>query len=264
MNRIAAFLIVTLALSGCASVMGHSTQEVTFLTPGAHDSVCIIDNGETLYKAYPPQRINLSKRSGDLKVRCIADGNRERTIEIPQESSSLSLANASNGFIPGLLVDSQTGALYEYPDTISVDFTNIPSRPMERPNYDKHIDENPDLYGMEEFHPGRAALIRDKYTVKHDLKKRPLPGSEGGDMTIEETSKPALEKTSSEGPAKTNEGNPKDDLVSDLTRKMNPQIFGGQDGQDSGSSGSSDGGFVGGTSGTSDNNPVSLYPTPKQ
>ncbi len=267
MARFLALLFVTFTLSACSSILSESTQDVTFVTPGANDSVCYVDNGDVTYRVWPPQTIKMSKRSADLEVRCLADGNREKTVVIDPGHNSVTLANALNGFIPGVFIDSQTGALYEYPNTVTVDFTEIASQTMPLPNYHKHLMANPDLFGMEEFRPGRSALIRDKYATVPELEKREFPGQAPGysefDTGMIEGSGPAAvppQNTSAADVGNVVAGEKGSDLVSGLTKKMNPEVFGAPAPESSGAGVSSDGddGSI------ADTGPVSIYPIEKQ
>ena len=238
MTRFFALLTATLALTSCASILQRSTQEVSFLTPGAHDSICLVDNGETVYRVLPPQTVTLSKRSHDLKVHCMADGNREKTVVFDPDTQDIALANVFTGFVPGMYYDHESGALYAYPGTIIVDFTDMPAQAMPLPNYEQHIAENPHLFGMEEFHPGDPALLRDKYDTSEPLKKREFPGGgtimgetaaedagEGAAVESETLPAPAGEPAS-ESTGSSAIANPATDMISDLTRQMNPHVFG--------------------------------------
>lgn len=234
MTRFFALLTATLALTSCASVLGRATQEVTFLTPGAHDSICMVDNGEVIYRVMPPQTVTLSKRSHDLKVHCIADGNREKIAVFDPDTQDIALANVFTGFVPGMYIDHESGALYAYPGTIIVDFTDMPAQAMPLPNYEQHIAENPHLFGMEEFRPGDAALMRDKYETSEPLKKREFPGggdvigetaADGAAVESEPLSAAPAEGQVSSGTESSAVVDPATDMISDLTKQMNPHVF---------------------------------------
>lgn len=266
MARFLAFILMAFTLSACASVLGESTQDVHFVTPGANDSVCYIDNGAVTYRAWPPQTLKLSKRSGDLEVRCLADGNREKTVIIEQNNSALTLANAMNGFVPGVFIDSQTGALYEYPNVVTVDFTDMAAQSMPLPNYHMHLMKNPSLFGMEEFRPGRAALIRDKYATIPELQKRQFPGQAPSynefDTGVIKGTAPSVALSSEDSATSVGNvvaGEVPGDMVSGLTKRMNPAVFG----SGSSTSGSSDDGSSGDGS-IANTGPVTLYPIEKQ
>lgn len=264
MNRFLALFAAAITLSSCASILERSTQEVTFVTPGTHDSVCIIDNGDTKYRVWPPQVVTLSKRSADLIVTCRAEGNREKTLVIDPDTQDIAVANMFNGFLPGMFIDHESGALYAYPPMIVVDFTDMPPQQAERPNYDQFLAENPEMFGMEEFRPGDAALMSDKYKTGTPLKKREFPGSGGilddaamSNETEGESAPPAPAPAEGAvtggGGASATPADPATDLISDLTRQMNPHVFGSE-------TGSRQNSFIGGTEGGASDEPVSIQP----
>ncbi len=249
-------------LTACSSAMGRSTQEVRFETPGANDAFCYADNGEVIYRIITPKTITMTKTSHDLEVHCLADGNREKSITIDPGHEPVVLANALNGFIPGMFIDSQTGAMFTYPDVITVDFRDMPVKAQAKPHYEKHLEQNPHMFGMEEFRAGRAALISDKYATTPVLRRREIPGlntsvavGESGAAPVE-----ALTEVDASVPAISADpvDNPDSDMVSDLTRRMNPKVFGTTTAE-GGESG--DDGFTSGTAPVPGNDaPVSLYP----
>jgi len=281
MSKVYALLVSALLLSGCASALGDAQQRVRVETPGANDAVCVLDNGDTKYRVWAPGEVLLSKRPADLIVSCVADGNRRKVVTIDPGHTATALGNAVTGFIPGLYVDYKTGALFEYPNLITVDFTDIPAVAMELPNYEKHLRDHPELFGMEEFRSRRSALIRDKYERDFVMEKREF--SQGGEFsefsTIMESdletepggeseagSEPVATAPTASGSSALISSGPSDsvdvgaDMVSDLTKQMNPQVFGPKSS-----------GFVGGTTGPADNGgagstaaPTPLQPAPGQ
>lgn len=243
MHRLIALFLLVFSLSGCASALESATQDVTFLTPGTHDSLCYVDNGETKYRVWPPETRRIGKRPGPLTVKCFADGNREKTVVIDQESQPVALANAFNGFAPGLFVDYKTGALFIYPDTVTVDFTDMSPQSQALPNYELLLREDPSLFGMEEFRPGRPALMRDVGKVPSVMRKREDKDEEGGSQ---EVIAPASSGSAEAAEPITYEPSGEAEDSESLTIRMNPQVF-SPSGTDSGA-------------GMADTPPVTIYP----
>lgn len=261
MRRFLALTFTALTLSACASALGDAQQLVEVRTPGANDAVCYLDNGDTRHRVWSPGKVTLSKRPGDLVVECLADGNRRKTVTIEQQHSALTLGNAMNGFIPGMFIDHETGAMFEYPNVITVDFTEIAATKMPLPDYHKHLMENPELFGMEEFRPGRAALIRDKYEEGYELQKRDTSNRATYSEFTVVTQGASESSQSSEESSESSSVDSSTDMVSDLTKQMNPQVF-------DKSSATSSSGFAGGTQTTggssSESSPVTLHPADEQ
>lgn len=233
-------------LPGCSSVIDKSTQKITIKTPGANESFCYIDNGEVKYKANPPQPLLITKTSHVMEVRCLADGWREKTLMIEPGIADNFGYNALNLFIPGALIDDHTGAMYQYPEVVVVDFTFIDPQPAPLPAYQKTIEDNPDIHNMEEFRSGWAALQSDRREEIPEMRRRTYtdeqmqdrtldvidgavppdapsgydqvfgPDSEPGPEGMEALFVPEPENGENSGAPATAEG---------LTRQMNPTVF---------------------------------------
>jgi len=62
-------------------------------------------------------------------------GNREKTISMEWSGNEWGFLNVSNGVVPGVTYDVLSGAAFEYPNEIIVDFTNVPVKPYDLPDY---------------------------------------------------------------------------------------------------------------------------------
>lgn len=158
-------------LAGCSTVLDKTHQEVTVETPGAMEALCTIENHDFKYKIRAPKTFVMTKSTEPLNVHCIAPGNREKTMVIEPVVSDAAFLNIGNGLAPGMLVDYKSAGLYNYPEIISVDFTDVPPKRMPLPAYQQLLNDNPMLMELEEFRPGRSALQRDRYDAIPELEK---------------------------------------------------------------------------------------------
>jgi hypothetical protein len=198
-----------LGLAGCATIIEKPTQDLKIEVAGTGEALCDVTQSGRRYRAYAPSTISVHKERGPLSVRCFAPGNREKTIVLESEVSDMVMANASNGVLPGMMWDATSGAMYKYPDRVVVDFTGMPPQPYPLPDYQRVFEDNPTLIGMEEFRPGKAALIRDMGTQAPSMQRR----EEGEDFNdVSPISNPA--------PAASGGSD-----ADSLTRSANPQIF---------------------------------------
>jgi len=172
MIRALTLLLTVFALSACATIFDGETQDVTVVTPGAKNAKCTLDNGAVLYNAFPPQTITIGKRGRALKVTCDAFGERRKTQIFAAETRTSSMINVANGLLPGLMVDYVSGAANNYPTEIVMDFTDIEPRMPARPGYHQNYLDYPTVAGVEEFRPGRSALIRDQYETAPVMQRR--------------------------------------------------------------------------------------------
>jgi hypothetical protein len=218
MIRFLLLSVAVLAMTGCARMIQGSSQDVTIETPGADGATCFLENKEMRYKFYAPQTITLTKPRSALNVRCLAPGNREKTVVVPLRFQEETFMNAANGLIPGMLYDYESNAMYKLPPVIVVDFTDMPPQPMPLPKYDRLLRENPQLRGWEEFRPGLPALQRDLYDAPVEMKRREIPVS-SDEMSTEGEALPPPEAIAPSVPVGNN--------ADGLTRAMNPSVFDG-------------------------------------
>jgi hypothetical protein len=175
-------LVISLGLlASCSTIMKGQTQAIEVTTPGARDALCILDNGEFKYPVETPHTIIISKAAHDLTVTCNASGNRHKTVVFKKKFSETEKLNIVNGLAPGTIIDYGSGALYEYPDKIAIDFTSMPPRMYPTPTYQQDYEENPAIAGLEEFRPGKPSMLRDQHEIIPSLVKRP-PGEEFLDL----------------------------------------------------------------------------------
>ncbi len=119
-------------LSGCASVLDTPNQTIHILTPGAKDARCVLATDDFRAVAYPPQKIVMRRMPDQLVVTCTAPGNREKTIVVPAAMNKVSSTGVPTVGV-GSVYDHFSGALYEYPERIVVDFTHTRARMSDLP-----------------------------------------------------------------------------------------------------------------------------------
>jgi hypothetical protein len=159
--------VMTALLSGCGTIVDSPNQMVSVQTPGATGARCDIHAMNIHYVAYPPQNIMIRRMQEPLTVTCDAPGNRSKTIVIRSRMNGDSMGNFFNLGL-GVPYDQVSGALYQYPDVVTVDFTYAarPS-PADMPGYHAVDGLSPYDVQYENMSP-RDAIISP-------LKSVPLP-----------------------------------------------------------------------------------------
>lgn len=171
--RFGAMASAVVMLSGCATIIEKPTQDLKIEILGTGEALCDITQPGHRYRAYAPSTIKIRKSNEPLNVRCFAPGNREKTVVLESKVTNTVLANVSTGVLPGMSWDAASGAMFKYPDTVVVDFSAMPPQPYPLPDYQAVLNANPGLIGLEEFRPGRSALISDMGTPAPTMQKRP-------------------------------------------------------------------------------------------
>lgn len=129
-----ALLSTVLALSACASYSDTPNQRIQVLTPGATHARCVLATQYTRMVVYPPQDGFIRRMQEPLKVTCQAPGNREKTIVVKAKINGAAYGNVATAGV-GAVYDQISGALYEYPSPIYVDFMNTRAGGQGMPAY---------------------------------------------------------------------------------------------------------------------------------
>ncbi len=169
-------LLLLLFLTGCASVFDGATQDVKFETPGAQDALCYAYVEGTKYLVRPPQTINLYKSGHDITVDCQAPGNRRKNSVVAPALAGTTAWNAMNAGV-GAGWDYASGAMFRYPDVITIDFTGMPLLDSALPAQNNPDIRPPDSYDLEEFLPAVPRMNADKYKEEVVPLKRQKSGA---------------------------------------------------------------------------------------
>lgn len=171
------YATLALFLASCATVLDGQIQDVTIETVGANNTLCYMQNNEFSFRFYPPQTLKVTKSSDPYTIRCLAPGNREKTIVVAPEIGDDTYYNVAN-LGTGVAVDHLSSAMYKLPDKIVISFEGQQPSGYSQPHYNNFFDKNPQIKGVEEFRPGQAALMRDANTIKSGLKPHVINGEE--------------------------------------------------------------------------------------
>lgn len=232
MVRLIALCSVALMMSACSTVLEKPYQNLKIELRGTGEALCDVNQEGRRYRAYAPSSIKIYKDSGPMKIKCEAPGNRALSVVIDPEMSAMTAANVANGIVPGVMWDYASGAAHKYPSRVIMDFSAMPPKPYDVPDYQKVFNKNPELYSMEEFRPGTSALQSDIGRGLPILPKR----EDGPSMESSVIGRPAMQDMSVESldsPAAAPASVPDVPASSstmradDLTRMMNPQVFDG-------------------------------------
>lgn len=229
-------------LSGCSTMVNGMTQDITIETPGTVGALCFIERPGYKHRVWAPKTIRINKTKDPITVTCRAQGNREIVEVIEPTRPDTVYLNFANAFVPGALIDYETGAMFRFPEVITIDFTDMKPQKMPYPDYEYMLEKNPDLMGIEEFRPGTSALMRDKYYSPTPLRERMPPEDdifsdivtpgEGGGVSAEEASvSPEVQPPTSSAAVSSSPraaiGSTAGETADSLTRRMNPSIFQG-------------------------------------
>ena len=185
------FLLLSVFLSGCAYTFEQSFQDLTIETPGAENSLCYLYIDGLKFRAHPPQTISIPKSFKDMTVDCLAPGNRYKQVIVPSDLSAWIAGDLALGAVPPLVAtgpsvpalvaagagpaiawDVASGALFKYPNTILVDFYDVPTKEFAPPDHNSPEIKQSEEYELEEFLPETPRLNSDIGRVTPPIERR--------------------------------------------------------------------------------------------
>lgn len=178
LKRFSPFLAV-LVLGACSYVHDKEFQTVHIDTPGAVGAKCHLEVDKIRYPVYAPEAISIPRTKGDMKIDCLAPGNRSKKAVVPSRRSVLFWQNFLNGFA-GAPLDLVSGAAYEFPDYIQISFYDVEPKPYNLPLHEYNPAGKPSQRTLEEFRPSQSVMNKDRYAAPVEIKKRSRVRDSGG------------------------------------------------------------------------------------
>ncbi len=161
---------VVLGLTGCATIIDHSSQKVNFQVVGATEVLCDVEYGGLKYNVRPPQTITLTNSRRDMEVTCMAAGNRIKTLTVPSSLNGWTVTNVTNGIIPGASYDAASGAMFKFPDVVVIDFSDTVATMDKLPDYEALDGLDPRVAGTETLGPDSPKLPgEDALALRHRM-----------------------------------------------------------------------------------------------
>jgi hypothetical protein len=114
-----------IGLSGCASVTGSSTQNISIQTRApdgkeVKEAQCDLINKRGTYFLTTPGTIMISRSNDDLTVTCRKDGFDNGRAGVVSNTKGSMFGNILLGGGIGAIIDHNTGSAYEYPTFVQV------------------------------------------------------------------------------------------------------------------------------------------------
>jgi PEGA domain len=122
MKRLLILLLASISLfvlSSCATVMHSTTEEIMLKSQPPNANITV--DGKKFGTS--PQLVNIDRSSNHV-VKFQLDGYQDYETQVTRKISFWFWGNALNGFIPGMVIDTFTGSMYNLlPDEINVELT---------------------------------------------------------------------------------------------------------------------------------------------
>ena len=137
------WLGLAVAASGCASIVEGTDQSVTVQTAPSGASCELKRDGEVIGVVNPtPGTVTVDKSKDDIAVICKKDGYQDASGAFSSDFQGMTFGNILFGGLIGVAVDASSGAMHEYPASVSVAMApNSFANTQER---DKFFDQRAD------------------------------------------------------------------------------------------------------------------------
>jgi len=198
MNKINILLLPVLSLfvSGCASVMSGTDQDIAVHTNPEGAECVLTREGQLLRKVETPQTVRVSKLKHDIYVTCNKDGFHESTAHVNSGIQGSVFGNILLGGGIGWAVDSARGADNKYADVVTV--TMVPMA-QAAPETVK-VDPNGKVTVLDAEDVAEEAIEETASEENRENDVEPVT-EEGIDENIEETVEEPAKEMEAETPA---------------------------------------------------------------
>jgi hypothetical protein len=102
-------------LSGCATIVSGSSEDVAVQTPSAPGATCVLSNQEGSWTAVTPGAAHVQRGHNDLLIICTKPGYQEAWTTISSHLNDWTIGN-----LVTLGVDAGTGAIDQYPHSVQL------------------------------------------------------------------------------------------------------------------------------------------------
>ena len=114
-------LLLSLVLGACATIVEGSDQTVTVITEPPN-AVCTLSRGGTTTAVVNPTpgTVSVEKSKENISVMCEKDGYFNGAATLSPDFKAMTFGNIIIGGVVGLAVDAASGAMHEYPESVTI------------------------------------------------------------------------------------------------------------------------------------------------
>ena len=123
-HRAAFIVFAALGLTGCATLVEGTGQNIAISTPPTQGAYCVLTRPGGRFIVTTPGVLHLDKTADDLAIRCTHPGFADASGTIPAQFEGWTLGDAALGVVP-VVVDVATGAMHAYPTEFALPMTPL-------------------------------------------------------------------------------------------------------------------------------------------
>jgi len=118
-------IVLSVGLSGCATVMTGTDQTIAVSTAPVSGATCTLFTSQARWTLRTPGSLTIPKSGEDLHVVCRKAGYADGLATIPSGLEGWTWGNVLNAGT-GVVVDAATGAANAYPDSVRIPMAPAP------------------------------------------------------------------------------------------------------------------------------------------
>jgi len=120
LQAIAAVAILGTALSGCASIIKGSSEDIAVSTPSAPGASCTLTSPRGTWDVTTPGKVHVLRSVKDMNIACNKEGYQSASTMIPSGVEPWTFGNLAIGGLIGFGIDATSGAIGKYPEKFEV------------------------------------------------------------------------------------------------------------------------------------------------
>lgn len=128
-TTLAAIAALGVALSGCATIIKGTTQQVALSSPPIEGANCTLTNSEGTWFAVTPTSVRVHRTKNDMTIVCKKGGYQDGTKIVESHFNGATAGNILLGGGIGIGVDAASGADNSYPEVVEVPMTPVSVTP---------------------------------------------------------------------------------------------------------------------------------------
>ena len=127
---IAAVIVASAGLTGCASIVNGSSQVLSVETHHKGEAVvgasCQLVNPKGTFYVKTPGTVTVHRAYDDMNIKCEKDGLFPGLAAVKSSTKAMAFGNIVFGGVIGAAVDVGTGAAYDYPSVVRINMGENP------------------------------------------------------------------------------------------------------------------------------------------
>jgi hypothetical protein len=127
LNGLAAVIVLSALGTGCASITKGNDQQILVDTVGCEGEIsCTVKNKDNDHVTKPGRSVSVEKGRQNLTIYCESqDRTATGMVIVESKYEAMNAGNIILGGVIGVGIDAATGAMWKFPETVTVPMTCV-------------------------------------------------------------------------------------------------------------------------------------------